>query len=175
MAAALDDASNMGTEPAGDPATDARRRQRRSRIWFTIHSLVGVKLYLLLAVILISGTLAVFAREIDWLLIPEMRVTPTGERASPGALIAALREAYPRVGLLEGFFQTNAEHPRTAARAVGVSFEHGVRAYWIDPYRVTVTGHTSILSPGYVLAQLHAGLFVPVIGNALVSLSRCSS
>lgn len=153
-----------------DESGDARRKQRRSQLWFTIHSIVGVKLYLLLAIILISGTLAVFAREIDWLLLPEMRVTPVGERASPGVLLAALREAHPRAGLLEGFFQTNAEHPRTAARAIGVTFEHGVRAYWIDPYDVRVTGHTSILTAGYVLAQFHAGLFVPVIGNALVSL-----
>ena len=112
----------MDGSASREPTERGRRRQRRRRIWFTIHSLVGVKLYLLLAVILITGTLAVFAREIDWLLLPEMRVTPRGERATLGEMVAALRAAHPRVGILEGFVETNVEHPRSAARAIGPDF-----------------------------------------------------
>lgn len=65
------------------------------RQWFNLHSWAGLKLSVFMFFISITGTLAVFAPEIDWLLSPELRVQPTEERASRGALLDAARERYP--------------------------------------------------------------------------------
>jgi len=45
--------------------------------WYTWHSLVGVKLAILICFILITGTLAVISHEIDWLANSSQRVLPT--------------------------------------------------------------------------------------------------
>lgn len=142
----------------------------RGRVWFSIHSWVGLKLHLLLVVILASGTLAVVAGELDWLLQPERRVEPRERHVSPGAMVAALERAYPRVGFLEGFISIPREGSRTAASALGVSEALGVRVFWVDPYTAEVRGHTPLLSVGGFFARLHTSLFVPFVGGTLVSL-----
>jgi uncharacterized iron-regulated membrane protein len=45
--------------------------------WYNIHSWVGLKLSILLCFVLVTGTLAVLAHEIDWLANPAMRVNNT--------------------------------------------------------------------------------------------------
>jgi len=45
--------------------------------WYTWHSLVGIKLAILICFILITGTLAVISHEIDWLANSGQRVLPS--------------------------------------------------------------------------------------------------
>jgi uncharacterized iron-regulated membrane protein len=45
--------------------------------WYTWHSLVGIKLAILICFILITGTLAVISHEIDWLTNSSQRVLPS--------------------------------------------------------------------------------------------------
>lgn len=47
-----------------------------TRLWWQVHQWAGLKLTLLLSFVLLTGTLAVLAHEIDWLLRPAMRVDP---------------------------------------------------------------------------------------------------
>lgn len=57
------------------PTTADRRGQpKASRVWWAVHQWVGLKLSILLSFILLTGTLAVFSTEIDWLLRPALRV-----------------------------------------------------------------------------------------------------
>lgn len=151
-------------------AAPARPRPR-GRFWFTVHAWVGLKPYVVLSVILISGTLAVFAHEIDWLLQPEQRVEPRAERAPLGSLVAAVEGALGRDGMmLDGSISTSVTEPEQAAIALVVSREHGAQRLWVDPYTLEVKGRTAILSPGTILAQLHESLFILDVGGALVSL-----
>ncbi|MEZ0472722.1 PepSY domain-containing protein [Luteimonas salinilitoris] len=78
------------------PASIDQRKPRGRRLWFDLHSWVGLKLCLFLGFVCFTGTLAVLAHEIDWLLYPEIRVAPGPERASWGAMLAAARSAIGR-------------------------------------------------------------------------------
>jgi len=52
----------------------ARPRRKASRIWWTVHQWVGLKLAILTSFVFLTGTIAVFSAEIDWLLQPPLRV-----------------------------------------------------------------------------------------------------
>jgi len=67
----------------------------RRRHWFHWHSWVGLKLSVLLAFVLFTGTLATVSRELDWLSEPAMRATPTDAAVPWGAMLANFRRAYP--------------------------------------------------------------------------------
>nr|WP_284701436.1 PepSY-associated TM helix domain-containing protein [Rhodoplanes tepidamans] len=132
-----------------------------------VHSWLGLKLFLVLTLVMLTGTLAVLRDEIDWLVYPQLRVVPGAERAGIDAIVAAAQAHDPAAGLL-GEVPVVGAGPRTALGIVTVSPDSGVRRVWVDPYRGVVTGTTPLLTPGYFLAQLHAYLLIPVWGYAVV-------
>ncbi|MBB1487950.1 PepSY-associated TM helix domain-containing protein [Oceanospirillum sediminis] len=144
-----------------------KRKYNRQYIAYLIHSFVGLKLTLIMTLVLASGTLAVLAKEIDWLMMPEMRVTPQAERLDPGLLLDKLQAAYPDHGL--SFFQSHQIHPHTASMAMYNDDNGGFRYAWIDPYNGEVKGDTPLLTVGRFLSFLHGTLFLPVIGRSLVN------
>jgi uncharacterized iron-regulated membrane protein len=140
-----------------------------SRLAFLVHSWLGLKLTLVLSIVLLSGALAVFRFEIDWLIYPQMRVTPSDGRASLDQILSAVEAAYPDMALV-GDLPTSASASagRMALGVIAVSRERGVRTIWVDPYRGTVRGDTPLMTPGFFLAQLHRDLFIPEWGLAIV-------
>lgn len=144
-----------------------KRKLSGQYVAFLIHSFFGLKLTLLLTLVLASGTLAVFAKEIDWLIFSEMRVTPYDTRLSEGELMDKLQAAYPERGLSN--FSPNSHFPYTAASATFNDDAGGFRTAWIDPYTGEVKGDTPLLTIGTFLSFLHASLFLPVIGRSLVN------
>ena len=145
----------------------AERKRSGSRIVFLVHSASGLWLTVLLAVVMVTGTIAVFFAEIDWLLYPEMRVTPAEERVNPGLLYDRVRAAYPEFGV--DAVVTHTLHERTAASAFVAVPGGGGRIVWIDPYSGAVTGETGLLTVGRFIAEMHATLFLPVIGRYVVN------
>jgi uncharacterized iron-regulated membrane protein len=142
------------------PAPDDKRRAGASgrRLWFDLHSWVGLKLSLLMAFVCLTGTLAVFSHEIDWLLHPEMRVEPAERTASWGAMLAAVRAAHPdwKVSRIE------APWGRRFAAAASVQTPEGrLRFVWIDPHRGTVTGDTGWFNAQRFLRNTHRHLMLP--------------
>lgn len=126
------------------------------RIWFQVHSALGVLTGLLLFVVCWSGTMAVVSHEIDWLLDARLRVTPRSERATWGQIHAAVLRAYPdaRNISLEAPLS-----PRTAAVAVvDLPRQPYVRVY-VDPYTAEVRGHTSYLNVQRFFRSFHMSLF----------------
>ena len=53
-----------------------RARVSFARVAFSVHSWLGLSFFVLLTTVLLSGTLAVFRDEIDWLIFPQIRVAP---------------------------------------------------------------------------------------------------
>ncbi|MEJ1095346.1 MULTISPECIES: PepSY-associated TM helix domain-containing protein [unclassified Pseudoxanthomonas] len=142
------------------PAIDAKpaRKSAGRRLWFDLHSWVGLKLFLFMGFICLTGTLAVFATEIDWLLHAEMRVTPGETQASWGQLIGAAQKTYPE-WTLEGVAAPHAS--RFAAVAQMRTPEGRRRFVWIDPYRGQVTGDTHWFNTHRLLRNTHRHLMIP--------------
>ena len=148
--------------------TNARKTKLTAqRIAFLIHSFIGLKLSLLFSIVLITGALAVFASEIDWLLYSEVRVTPQDERLNEGEVFDRMQATMPGVGL--SFFETKNDTERTAAHAMMTLPDGGFQKVWADPYTGEVTGVTPFLTVGEFLSLLHKNLIMPVIGRALVN------
>jgi uncharacterized iron-regulated membrane protein len=140
---------------------------KSSRFVFLLHSWLGLKFFLVLTVVTLSGTLAVFQEEIDWLVYPQIRVTRGPERIGFDRILASVREAVPDGGIV-GQVPLQGAGPRSAIGVVTVTRATGVRRVWVDPYRGVVQGTTPLMTPGYFLAQLHAYLLIPVWGYAIV-------
>ncbi|WP_368563518.1 PepSY-associated TM helix domain-containing protein [Pseudoxanthomonas sp. UTMC 1351] len=142
--------------PAAD--TPAVRKSTGRRLWFDLHSWVGLKLCLFMGFICFTGTLAVFSQEIDWLLHAEMRVTPGETQASWGQLVGAAQQAHPE-WTLEGVAAPHAS--RFAAMAQMRTPEGRRRFVWIDPYRGQVTGDTHWFNAHRLLRNTHRHLMIP--------------
>lgn len=147
--------SSNGTAAA--PAMKASTRSRR--LWFDLHSWVGLKLCLLMGFICLTGTLATLAQEIDWLLHQEMRVTPRQTRVGWDHLVTAAQQAHP----LWTLSSLSAPHAsRFAARAVMRTPAGRLRHVWIDPYTGRVTGDTHWFNVHRFLRNTHRHLMLPV-------------
>lgn len=139
----------------------------RSRTWFRIHSFTGVITGLLLFVICWSGSFAVLSNEIDWLVLPELRVEARAERASWGAIEQAARVAVPdaRVSSLSARLNAHAAAVVWMEQPGG-----GTQVVWVNPYTAEVTG----ISEGRYTVQrffrsFHMALFLPKVGYYLVT------
>ena len=145
--------------PAQASATTPVARSPGRRLWFDLHSWVGLKLCLFMGFVCLTGTLAVFAQEIDWLLHEEIRVTPSAERASWGTMIAAAQSAHPD-WTLEGL---RAPHASRFAAMAQMRLPDGSRRFvWVDPYRGVVTGDTHWFNAHRFLRNTHRHLMIPV-------------
>ena len=159
----------MTVESVGGMTTVARPKRKRSaaNIAFLIHSATGLWLTILLAVVMISGTITVLFAEIDWLIYPEMRVAPAESRVNPGVLYDNVLAAYPDVGV--NSVQTGALTERRAASALVAVPEGGFRAVWLDQFTGEVTGDTPFITVGRFINILHTNLFLPAIGRYVVN------
>lgn len=62
------------TAAAKAPSRAPKALPKQARLWWSVHQWVGLKLSILLSFVLLTGTLAVFSHEMDWLMRPAMRV-----------------------------------------------------------------------------------------------------
>ena len=146
-----------------DKATTPRRRL------YKLHTWVGFHLAWVMALVLLTGTFAVIAHEIDWLLRDEMRVVPPPARAAIdwAALEAAARDYRPGDTLLS-LSRMPGDYFAYRARLIDRDGRH----YFLhlNPWSGEVTGETSVLTVRRVLRDLHRYLFMPnFIGLPLVT------
>ncbi|MEM7370756.1 MAG: PepSY-associated TM helix domain-containing protein [Bacteroidota bacterium] len=126
------------------------------RLFFRIHSWIGVKLSILFFVICFSGTMATLSSEMDWLFLPESRATPQGHYASRNLIVQNLREAYPD-GQIE--YWTALEVPYMCD--VIYVKEQDQRFYaFANPYTGEIQGHAQITFRRF-FRDLHYFLFIP--------------
>ncbi|HEX7048463.1 MAG TPA: PepSY-associated TM helix domain-containing protein [Gammaproteobacteria bacterium] len=137
------------------------------KFWFRLHSWVGLKLSIMLFFILATGTLAVFAHEIDWLLTSGMRVAVEDERASWGEQLDAIRTGYPAWTPGNFFAPVDAWF---AAEMVMQTPEGELRRVYVNPYTAKVTGDADWFNAHRFFREIHRHLFMPVdIGVPIVS------
>ena len=137
---------------------------KRRTLW-ALHSWLGLKLFIMMSFILVTGTLAVFSYEIDWLLNPEMRVLNIDksgkaprQAATWGQIYASAQVAYPdgKLNLLLA-----PRDPWWAVQAVFVSPSGKLLRVWIDPYSAEYRGVTGWFNVQRFLRQTHRHLMLP--------------
>ncbi len=137
------------------------------RVWFDVHSAIGVLAGLMLFVICWSGTFATVSREIDWLLEPAMQVEPVGERASMGAVLRSVEVAYPEARISSVRIDRGS---RSALEvAVNLPDQNLVRVF-VDPYSAEVRGSASYFGVQRFFRSFHMNLFSGKPGYYLVFL-----
>lgn len=155
-----------------DTANTAVRKKpktKKSRVWWSVHQWVGLKLSIFMSFVLLTGTLAVFSHEIDWLINPGMRVDPAtvGDGVN-WAAIASEMLAYRQDGWI-----TTLDAPIDrgyAAYATYVTEDGDRRLVYFHPATGALQGDYSWVTVQRVLRFMHRHLFLPTqIGVPIVS------
>ena len=137
------------------------------RTWFRWHSWIGLTTGLLLFVVCWSGTIAVFSREIDLLLDPEIAASPSGEPIAWGAVHSNIRKAHPDLWLTQ----------IVAARGPGTTVEAWVMDEGGTTWRIHADARTGAIGEPRALfgvqrffRSFHMALFIeawPILGMPL--------
>lgn len=133
------------------------------KIFFKIHSWVGVNLSILLFVVCFSGTLAVFSHELDWLFNPEMRAKPATELASRNLIAANIEKEFPNSKIT--FWMRAKEDYLTDI----IYLENAKYKFaFVNQYTGEVQGASNLTIQRF-LRDFHYYLFIPdQIGNYIV-------
>ncbi|MEP0710773.1 PepSY-associated TM helix domain-containing protein [Algoriphagus sp.] len=128
----------------------------KKKVFFDIHSWIGIKLSILFFIVCFSGTIATLSHEMDWLFIPEMRAEEQNVRASKNQIILNLRAAYPNGTFT---YWAASEEPYLCDIIYVVQDEKQVYAF-ANPYTGVIQGHASITFQRF-FRDLHYYLFIP--------------
>lgn len=162
--ASVPERSGADVSPPGRVA-----KAKGSRLWWRVHQWVGLKLSILLGFVFLTGTVAVFSHEIDWLLRPALRVDPAtvdGPLAWSAAArnVAALR---PKAKIL----LLDAPIDRGFAMIATLQTADGRRGFvYLHPTTGAVQGEGSWVGAQRVLRNMHRHLNLPTpVGVPIVS------
>lgn len=143
------DAALVGTAP---------RLVQRS-LWWRVHNWAGLKLSIFLTWVLLTGTLAVFSTEMDWLARPALRVAPQDAvPASWGAMAAAAQAAVPGATVTAIY---RPPHAWFAAEAMTEAPNDQRLRVYLDPYSGEVRGTGPWLSFQRFFREMHRHLLLP--------------
>ena len=161
----MDMARDLGVPAGLRPA----KKRKTSRLWWTVHQWVGLKLSLFMAFIMFTGTLAVVSHEIDWLLQPSLRVAPaSAEGPVQWATIAQNAADHPGVAEVWSM-----EAPTASAFAVKVTVKDaGGDLFYLHahPTTGTIQGEGPWVGAQRVLRNMHRHLNLPTkIGVPIVA------
>jgi uncharacterized iron-regulated membrane protein len=125
---------------------------------FRLHSLLGLKLSLLVLFVCLTGTIAVVSDEIEWLVSAKFRASATDRRVSWQAQYEAAQAAFPMYRIR---YLSAGEEPYLASRisATGPSGES--RTIYVDPATGTVNGQSGFITFRSFMRALHYYLFAP--------------
>ncbi len=160
---------DMAREFAVPGGLHPAKKRKTSRIWWTLHQWVGLKLSLFMAFIMFTGTLAVVSHEIDWLLQSSLRVAPAStEGPVDWARIAENAARHPGVAQVWSM-----EAPVASAFAVKVTVKDaGGKLYYLHAHPVTgdIQGEGPWVGAQRVLRNMHRHLNLPTkIGVPIVA------
>lgn len=144
------------------------RHRKASRIWWHVHHWVGFKLALFVSFVFLTGTLAVVSNEIDWLLQPSLRVSPSSVHEEPNwGKIVASATTYPGIKQIQVI---DAPTASAFAAKVAVIWEDDRYGFLhIHPTTGAVQGEAPWVGAQRVLRNMHRHLNLPVwIGVPIV-------
>ncbi|MEX1221125.1 MAG: PepSY-associated TM helix domain-containing protein [Idiomarina sp.] len=131
-----------------------------------LHSLVGLKLSVLMFIVSLTGTLAVLSYELDWLLDSDMRVSSQATDINWDGMVESVHAAYPERQLL---FIAAPLYSNFASVAFTLDPELGARRTLLNPYSGELISDSDwYASAQRVLRDLHRYLLSPVGGIYLV-------
>jgi len=139
------------------------------RVWLNLHRWAGLKLFVLLSFVLITGTFATVSHEIDWLLDPARRVDPATAPAGQDwdGLVNAARAARPD-WVIEWIAAPL--DPWHAAEVVGVGADGVRRRLLIHPGTMEVRGERGWFNAQRLFRDSHRRLMIfNIWGIVLVS------
>lgn len=143
-----------------------------ARVATIVHRAAGLWFLMLLTVVMVTGTLAVYGPELDRLVFPALRAAPPGPQAvrvNPGALYDSLLRAYPGMGITH--IETAVHEPGAAATTHVVLPGGAKRTVALDPYTGQVLGEVPEVTVRFVLSRAHAVLFQGLFGFYVVNFS----
>ena len=146
-----------------------RREKTHRRKLFDLHSWLGFNLAVFMSLVVVTGTFAVIADEIDWMIHGELRATPADklEKISWGQLQKAIHAYAPKDTLAT---LSTGEGDYLAYKALMYDTYGNNYYLYINPWTGEVTGTTSTLTVQRFLRDLHRYLFMPaIIGLPLVT------
>ena len=140
----------------------------KRRLWWIVHSWVGLKLSLFMVWVLLTGTFAVFSVEMDWLARPALRVQPLDQpHVSWGAMVAVATAALPEGRVTAVYAPPHAWFAAEAIAEVGA--DDRMRIY-VNPYNGRVQGLAEWMSFQRFFREMHRHLLLPArYGIPLVS------
>ncbi|MFZ5720544.1 MAG: PepSY-associated TM helix domain-containing protein [Pseudomonadota bacterium] len=139
----------------------AKARRKASRVWWAIHQWVGLKLSIFLSFVLLTGTIAVFSSEIDWLLRPAMRVDPA--TISGPVEWAAVAQAVARHAPEAEIAAIDGPIDRGFAAATTIKRPDGSLAFvYAHPTSGAVQGDGHWVGAKRIFRNMHRHLFLPV-------------
>lgn len=128
--------------------------------WWRVHAWAGLKLSLLLSFILLTGTLATVANEIDWLLRPAMRAAdPASPPAAWGAMFGSAQQSLRPGERIERLLLPADpwQNPRALVRGPG----NALRFVYLERATGQVAGTGSWVTAQRILRDLHRRLYIP--------------
>ena len=137
------------------------------RDWFRWHSWIGLTTGLLLFVVCWSGTIAVFSREIDLALDPQLSAAPATERIAWGAFERNIAAERPDWWLMQ---MTASHGPGTTLEAWAEDEEGVIWRIDGDPATGAVLGTRSLFGVQRFFRSFHMALFIeawPILGMPL--------
>lgn len=148
---------HASAEPIEDRSSVAGPAAKR-RLWWIVHGWVGLKLSLFMVWILLTGSFAVFAVELDWLARPALRVAPQdAPHVSWGTLAAAAIAAVPESQVATVYAPP---HAWFAAEAIVEVGDERKRVY-LNPYDGRVQGVAPWMSFQRFFREMHRHLLLP--------------
>lgn len=147
-------------------AAPKKKTKSKKRKLYDLHTWLGFHLAALMSLILLTGTFAVIADEIDWLIQADMRVTPSAELVSWDKLEKAVHAYAPDDGLL---WLMEGEGDYFAYRALMMGSNGKPYNLYVNQWSGQVTGVANRLTVQRFLRDLHRYLFMPsIIGLPIV-------
>jgi uncharacterized iron-regulated membrane protein len=147
--------------------------KRSGRIWWLVHQWTGLKLTLLMSFVLLTGTLAVFSNEIDWMLRPALRVDSATVTTSVNwaAIASNIAKVEPNARVqslnapVDKWFAASA----TVSR-INEAGEHELGFIYAHPTTGEIQGAGHWVGAQRILRNLHRHLNLPLsVGVPIVS------
>lgn len=159
-----------GADSSNRAVKKSRQHLQRRKLWFRLHSFVGLNFSLLFGLIFLTGTVSIFSNEIDWLINPAMRAsTIVAADDLPWAAIGASLAEYAPDGEIETIEVS--ESPILAPAAYLIRPDGGIRTVYFDTVTGAVQGEGTLFSAKPLLRAIHSRLLMrDPIGSVVVSL-----